>query len=47
MKSTLIIVLAILLSGCQFFKKSPEDRYREKMENATDEELMSEIMGKP
>ena len=47
MKSILIIVLAILLSGCQFFKKGPEDRYRDKMENATDEELMSEIIGKP
>ncbi|RBQ05845.1 hypothetical protein [Pedobacter miscanthi] len=47
MKSTLTVMICLLFTSCNFFKKSPEDRYREKMENATDEELMNEIIGKP
>ncbi|RZK73926.1 MAG: hypothetical protein EOO85_16280 [Pedobacter sp.] len=47
MKSILILFLAITVGSCKFFKKTPEEAYKEKMETATDEELMNEIIGKP
>lgn len=47
MKSKLTLVIVIIFASCKFITKTPEDKYREKMENATNEELMNEIIGKP
>lgn len=47
MKSTLTLLIALVFTSCKFINKTPEDKYRDKMQNATDEELMGEIIGKP